>query len=104
MPIRSSRSCRIHSYCVARLLLLGVLGLIAVRSALGQTWTQLAPTGGPPSARGGSGSAYDPATNQMIIFGGQDALGNNLNDVWALTLGTPARWTQLTPQGSLPAR
>src|SRR6266481_9405872 len=105
MRISSRKSCRfrLHLHRVARFLFCGLLLLIALHSAKGQTWTQLAPTGGPPSARGPSGSAYDPTTNEMIIFGGQDALGNNLNDVWALTLGTPARWTQLTPQGSLPA-
>ena len=103
MPIRSSRSYRIHSYCVARLLLLGVILLTAVRPVLGQTWTQLAPTGGLPSARGGSGSAFDPATNQMILFGGEDSQGADLNDVWSLSLGAPPQWSQLTPLGSRPA-
>lgn len=87
----------------ARPLLITTLSCIAVGAASGQTWTQLTPTGGPPSARGGTGSAYDPATNQMIIFGGEDSLGNNLNDVWTLTLGAQQQWTQVPIAGSLPA-
>jgi hypothetical protein len=104
MRTRSRKSRRVHVYSVAPFLFLflAVL-LINVPTTQGQTWTQLATTGVPPSARGASGFAYDPATNQMILFGGEDSAGQNLNDVWNLSLGTPPQWTQLTPGGSPPA-
>jgi hypothetical protein len=58
-------------------------------------WTQLTPTGTPPSGRSGHTAIYDPLRDRMVVFGGY-ALGYP-NDVWALSLaGTPA-WTQLTP-------
>lgn len=45
-------------------------------------WTQLAPTGTPPSARFGSAGIYDGANDRMIVFGGND--GAVKNEVWAL--------------------
>jgi Galactose oxidase, central domain/FlgD Ig-like domain len=45
-------------------------------------WTQLAPTGTPPTARFGSAGIYDGANDRMIVFGGND--GAVKNDVWAL--------------------
>jgi hypothetical protein len=50
-------------------------------------WTQLSPSGGPPSARASMATVYDPTNQRMVIFGG----GNNtssLNDTWALTLAS----------------
>jgi hypothetical protein len=38
-------------------------------------WTQLAPTGPPPSVRTGHSAVYSPGTNRMIIFGGDLAAG-----------------------------
>src|SRR5438105_4902207 len=72
-------------------------------------WIQLHPTGGPPGARLVPAAAYDPATNSMIVFGGEaqlSATSNNYNDVWVLANadglgGTPA-WTQLAPFGLAP--
>jgi hypothetical protein len=63
-------------------------------------WTQLAPTGTPPSGRQAMSTLYDPVRDRMLIFGGVDY--NNLNDTWALSLaGTPA-WSQLAPTGTPP--
>jgi hypothetical protein len=66
-------------------------------------WTQLSPTGTPPSARGFLTATYDPATNRMVVFGGYFTN----NETWVLSAadglgGTPA-WTQLVPTGGLPA-
>ena len=65
-------------------------------------WTQLSPTGTPPSARSFHTATYDPATNRMVVFGGYPAN----NETWVLSaangLGTPA-WTQLAPTGGPPA-
>ena len=53
-------------------------------------------------ARGLSSGVYDPASNRMIVFGGRDTNGNNLNDVWVLTnangLGT-GQWINLIANG-----
>jgi hypothetical protein len=63
-------------------------------------WTQLTPSGTPPSERSGHSAIYDPLRDRMVVFGGYG--GSYLNDVWALSLaGTPA-WTQLTPAGAPP--
>src|SRR5207237_10223587 len=72
-------------------------------------WIQLQPTGGPRGARLVPAAAYDPATNSMIVFGGEaqlSATSNNYNDVWVLANadglgGTPA-WTPLAPSGRPP--
>jgi len=66
-----------------------------------QSWTQLAPTGGPPSARAWASAVLDPATGKMIMFSGTNA-GVNLNDVWSLTTSGSPQWTELTPAGSIP--
>lgn len=69
------------------------------------TWSQLAPTGALPAARGGYSAVYDPGAGQMLIFGGND--GTSLrNDTWVLTHanglgGTPA-WTKIIPFGTPP--
>src|SRR6267378_6383935 len=49
-----------------------------------QVWTQLSPTGTPPAPRAMSAAVYDPATNRMIIYGGDPNSGNcfgAVNDV-----------------------
>jgi hypothetical protein len=65
------------------------------------TWTQLTPTGTPPSARGYHSAIYDPVRNRMVVFGGYG--GSYLNDVWTLSLGDTPAWMQLTPTGALPS-
>jgi hypothetical protein len=69
------------------------------------TWTQLSPSGG-PGARRSFGVVYDPASNELILFGGYNDAGAYFNDAWVLshangTGGTPA-WTQLSPAGTPP--
>jgi hypothetical protein len=64
------------------------------------TWTELLPTGTPPSQRESASAIYDPTTNSLVIYGG-DAGAEPLGDIWILsnangTGGTPA-WRQLTP-------
>jgi hypothetical protein len=85
--------------------LLSVLVLTCLSLVLplgAQTWTQLAPTGGPPETRAWASAILDPTTNKMIMFSGTHA-GSNLNDVWSLsTTGSP-QWTQLLPAGTPPS-
>ena len=47
-------------------------------------WTQLSPTGGPPTARFLHSAVYDTAGNNLIVFGGTSG-SSNLNDVWVLS-------------------
>jgi hypothetical protein len=69
-------------------------------------WAQLAPAGTPPVPRIGQTTAYDPTTNSLIVFGGQDSLGSELSDTWVLTnangMGGQPAWTQLVPSGGPP--
>lgn len=73
------------------------------------SWTHLSPSGS-PGPRTGEGVAYDPATNRLILFGGDAAEGSchlATNDAWVLTNangsgGTPV-WTALAPAGTPPA-
>jgi hypothetical protein len=69
----------------------------------GTTWAQLFPSLS-PSARIGASMAYDPATSQLVLFGGDDDDGGSvdyLGDTWAWN-GTT--WAQLSPAQSPPAR
>lgn len=59
------------------------------------SWTQLAPSGSAPAPRLVHTVVYDPNTNSMIIFGGDDCFSTYFNDVWVLSNanglgGTPA--------------
>jgi hypothetical protein len=71
------------------------------------TWLHLAPAGTAPSPRVLQASAYDVATNSLMIFGGYDCVSNYFNDVWVMSnandvSGTPT-WTQLSPLGDPPS-
>jgi beta-lactam-binding protein with PASTA domain len=80
---------------------------IITTAAITPRWTQLAPTGTPPSPRyAGSVQTYDEINDRLIVFGGQDATTVQTNEVWVLAHasglgGTPA-WTQLAPAGAAP--
>ncbi len=66
------------------------------------TWTQLHPSGPPPTPRKGHNFVFDAGNDRMILFGGQDSTGF-CNDVWQLTLSGSPAWRQLDPHGPLPA-
>lgn len=63
-------------------------------------WTQVFPAASPP-ARYSPGAAYDPTTRTVLLFGGTDATGNDLNDTWTWNGVT---WTQQFPPVSPPPR
>lgn len=72
-------------------------------------WTKLTPTGAPPAARTNATAVYAPASNRMVVFGGDDGSVTpaTFNDVWVLTNanglgGTPA-WIALSPQNTPPS-
>jgi hypothetical protein len=68
----------------------------------GSSWSQLTPSGSPPSPRYAHTAIYDAAGDRMIVFGGYDGV-DVLNDVWELSLSGPPVWTQLSPAGAPPA-
>lgn len=61
-------------------------------------WTQLSPSGGPPTARVAQTAVYDATNNRMTIFGGDSATAL-LGDVWVLSdangLGGTPTWIEL---------
>ncbi len=95
---------------LARALPAGLLPLVALTTvalapgralaAPSVSWTQMngsangctdaCPSSPPP--RAAYAMAYDPATKQLVLFGGLDASGDNLNDTWTWN-GTT--WTQV---------
>ncbi len=72
-------------------------------------WTQLSPTGTPPSRRAYSQAVYDSLDDRVVVFGGADSLvmdGGPIdfrNDVWALSLSGAPAWSELTPAGTPPS-
>ncbi len=68
----------------------------------GSDWTALGPVGTVPPARYNASLAYDPATSQLILFGGQTSTGY-LGDTWTLN-SSNLQWTQLDPSSSPVAR
>jgi hypothetical protein len=65
-------------------------------------WTQLTPSGTPPSAREAHTAIYDPVRDRMVVFGGADG-ASFFNDVSALSLAGGPSWTKLTPTGTPPS-
>ena len=61
-------------------------------------WTELSPATS-PAAREASSMAYDPATDQMLLFGGSGP--GDLGDTW---IWSGTTWTQLSPATSPSAR
>jgi hypothetical protein len=76
------------------------------RSAV-PNWISVTPSGPLPGARIYSGGAYDPNSNSLIVFGGNNCSTGYFNDVWVLSnangeAGSPA-WTKLVTTGTPPA-
>jgi galactose oxidase-like protein len=72
-----------------------------------QTWTQDG-----PAARFHTSGIYDASTDQLVVFGGQQASNIPLGDVWSSTsivaagqtgTTTPYHWAQVFPTGTAPA-
>ena len=72
----------------------------------GLNWNQVNAVGTPPAPRHGHSAGYDPASNRMIVFGGEVGPTTCGNDVWVLTnangMGGLATWMQLSPSGGPP--
>ena len=59
-------------------------------------WTELLPSGTPPTAREHASAIYDPLRDRMIVFGGFDGKPTWNGDVWELTF-SPLAWNKITP-------
>jgi uncharacterized protein YjbI with pentapeptide repeats len=83
---------------------------ILIAPASGFTgWIQLNPLGSRPSARADSSAVYDSATNQLLVFAGNDTgctFFPSLNDLWSLSNangnGGVPQWTQVSTLGTPP--
>lgn len=72
------------------------------------TWTQRSPGATSPGPRADGRMNYDSATNQFVLFGGNDYSGPNLtfhhlNDTWTFQYGGPD-WSQILTLRAPPAR
>ena len=67
----------------------------------GTTWTPLSPAHSPGIDVFARQAAYDTASNQLLLFGGDAGHNTFLNTIWTWT-GTD--WTQLSPATSPPPR
>ena len=69
------------------------------------SWTQIAPTGAPPPARGWHTAIYDPVRDRMVVFGGYNwATNGSFGDTWSLALSGTPTWSPLAASGSASAR
>jgi len=75
-------------------------------------WIDLAPSGTPPSGRGGQAAVYDSARDRMVIYSGgvtyDDCAGGLCScspeykvDAWSLELRPIPQWTKLQPGGGV---
>ncbi len=80
--------------------------LTLVPPVLAQSWVQVQPQGTPPPGRINNTSVYDPISDRMIVFGGNDIAGccESTNDLWVLTSangrGGWRSWIQELPKGA----
>jgi uncharacterized repeat protein (TIGR02543 family) len=65
------------------------------------TWSHIAPSGGPPAARGYHAAVVDAPRNRMLVYSGSSPDGY-YSDVWALSFTNPIKWTPVTPTGTAP--
>jgi hypothetical protein len=67
----------------------------------GTTWSQLSLSGGPETRSGGA-MAYDPASRQLVLFGGEDNQTQKLvGDTWTFD---GSAWTRRSPSRAPSAR
>ncbi|MEQ1831505.1 MAG: kelch repeat-containing protein [Candidatus Eisenbacteria bacterium] len=59
-------------------------------------WTQLTPTGTPPTPRDNYHAVYDPNRHRMLLFSGY---GVSDGDLWSLSLGDAPAWEPITTGG-----
>ena len=65
------------------------------------TWAQISPAGSAPSPRSSPVVVRDDTRARLLVFGGGTPY--SIRDVWSLSLLGAPTWTELAPDGSLPA-
>ena len=101
-------ACGVYDPAGDRLVVFGGAGVLIYNDAWAltlsgtPTWTQLTPSGTPPPARFLAGSARNPVTNSMVVFGGTDS--TLMNDAWTLSLSGSPAWTQISASGTPPSQ
>jgi hypothetical protein len=65
------------------------------------SWTNVTPAAGNPTAREFPAMAYDPVTGGLIMFGGSSGATGTWGDTWIFIGGA---WAQLSPATNPPAR
>ncbi len=64
-------------------------------------WTELSPSGGPPSPRQMPVGAFDSQANALVIYGCRDTSGASVADLaWKVNLGGAPAWAQLGGSGA----
>lgn len=68
-------------------------------------WIALNTLGPIPLYRYLAAATYDPATRELLLFGGNTtgSTGAGLNDLWGLDLSNPVSWVAYSPAGPRPA-
>ena len=105
--ITRSQLCMVYDPIRDRFLVIGGFDNVlhndiwAVSPSAPSTWTQILPSGAPPSPRSDASAIYDPLRDRVLLFGGWDGL-NNLNDVWELTLSGTPTWSLVSTSGTPP--
>ncbi len=74
--------------------------LISLNLVIFAQWSKINTTGNVPHLKNHS-AIYLPASNSMIVFGGRNAAGVPVNQMWKLDLGTNG-WSQITPANTPP--
>ena len=66
----------------------------------GLRWSLVQTAGNTPAARQGHNLVFDDQSNQLVLFGGVDAGGLRLNDVWLFNI-TSRTWTESAVNSSV---
>lgn len=64
-------------------------------------WERIPARGALPPERNAHVAVYDAARDRMVVFAGV-GIGDDLNDVWSLSLSGTPTWTEITPNGPGP--
>lgn len=65
------------------------------------SWSLVAPAGTPPAGWRSHIGIYDPATDGVLLYGGETSDTTRSEETWRLSLAGP-RWAQIASSGSLP--
>lgn len=108
-PPPSGQNGAVAAYSSGALYLFGGLGMVnGTCTATNDLWEiggpdflatgQFTAGGASPPARALASLSLDSVSGRILMFGGTDAFGNYLNDVWSLS----DEWTQITPKNTPP--